>query len=91
MSYVSLDDLRAEVLAAGLSPADLARALGWTVTVSPGSRHCPGRVKPDSGRVARTLGLRPYEPGHGYTTRVRTQVREATAVAIKDAIQRATA
>lgn len=53
----------------------LARELEW---MRPDRRR--NRIIPDASRVSKVLGLKPYNPGHGYRPRVRTHVNEVTAL-----------
>lgn len=68
--------LRAEVEAAGFTPLELAKALGW--------RH-KGRTC-DTERVKRTLGLLRHAKGHGYDDAPRKAVNAATAERIRSVL-----
>jgi hypothetical protein len=74
--------LREAFLASGLPANEVARRLGWMRPPPKGKRS----PVPDQGRLRSALGLRPYNPGHGYPMRMRSGLRHETAERIARAI-----
>ena len=78
--YIDVAPLRAAFLESGLSRGELARLIGWT-------RRKRGRDGfGDDRRLANTLGLRPYNPGHGYPPKVRERIGRGLAARIADVL-----
>lgn len=80
MSYyatreIDLAPLREAFHASGRTLADIARTLGWSL-----------HGRPDSGRVSRALGIRPYNPGRGQPNRLRAACSYEMAVRLAEAI-----
>jgi hypothetical protein len=71
---VDVAPLREAFQRSGLSACEVARRMGWIRT-----RRFDGRRLPDQSRVVRYLGLREYQPGHGYENRFRARMREDVA------------
>jgi hypothetical protein len=74
--------LREAFLRSGISANEVARRLGW-MRPAWGKYRSP---QPDQGRLTRALGLRPYNPGHGYPQRFRSGIKHETAEQIARAI-----
>lgn len=64
----------------GLTPTALAIELGWYRT------HGKVKNEPDCGRVKKTLGLKPYNPGKGRPRRCREKVDYETAERLCEAM-----
>lgn len=78
---VPVEELQRAVDASGLTPAEIARRLGWVCT------DRKGWTGPDGHRVRRVLGLLAHDKGHGYGTAPRRAVNRRTADAILAALR----
>jgi hypothetical protein len=74
--------LRDAFLRSGLTASEVARRLGWMRPAPKGKRS----AVPDQGRLRAALGLKPYNPGHGYPMRMRIGMKHETAEQIARAI-----
>jgi hypothetical protein len=74
--------LREAFQRSGLTANEVARRLDWMRPPPKGKRS----PVPDQGRLRAALGLKPYNPGHGYPLRFRRGMRYETAELIARAI-----
>jgi hypothetical protein len=72
MSQVNVGPLREAFERSGMSTRELALRMGW--------------LKPDNGRVNRSLGITQYDPGHGNGPRLRERIDYGRAIELARAM-----